>query len=242
MRPINSSPLICIVLCIYIEYLWLGNGQHEPGSEDQPNPYNDDFNEPNPPTEVKQEYGEGHTSIMGFLVIIICCLFGCCLNVCLRSSRRHRQPRIRRIAVDPNALQLFSINNEADAFEECSVEEGSCNDKKGVLVNLDEYKEVEHTEDTRIDIETIKREGTMCVICYEPLAGNVRILDCDHMFCETCIVQWEKEGKCLCPICRQPTCSKKYMKKKEEILIKYTHCMDDTKQKRIQSWPPCVQN
>eukprot|EP01084_Bolivina_argentea_P114907 204469_1 len=59
----------------------------------------------------------------------------------------------------------------------------------------------------RIDIEAIKRDKSICVICRDELSGNVRLLDCNHIFCQLCIKKWEKEGNCLCPICRQPTCS-----------------------------------
>lgn len=124
-----------------------------------------------------------------------------------------------------------------DDFDDNEQQELSREDNKGILINLDEEMKVDRLDEApeaaegagdvelgnsgntehRLDIvETIKREKTMCVICHDELSGNVRLLDCNHVFCDECIEQWEKEGKCLCPVCRQPTCSKKYVKKQSK--------------------------
>eukprot|EP00484_Ammonia_sp_Unknown_P030162 CAMPEP_0197028608 /NCGR_PEP_ID=MMETSP1384-20130603/8255_1 /TAXON_ID=29189 /ORGANISM="Ammonia sp." /LENGTH=256 /DNA_ID=CAMNT_0042457631 /DNA_START=22 /DNA_END=789 /DNA_ORIENTATION=+ len=184
---------------------------------------------------------QGDTAILGFLLIAACCFIGCCMNVCFRSStRRRRRQRIRAIhgETNPSTVQLFAVRDESmDDFDDNEQQELSREDNKGILINLDEEMKVDRLDEApeaaegagdvelgnsgntehRLDIvETIKREKTMCVICHDELSGNVRLLDCNHVFCDECIEQWEKEGKCLCPVCRQPTCSKKYVKKQSK--------------------------
>eukprot|EP01084_Bolivina_argentea_P175084 303233_1 len=202
---------ILVGFYIYIEYLLCINGQH-----DNPDDTKDVNSEDNPDTT--NESRNGDTAVMGFLVITICCLFGCCINICLRSSRRQR--RIRGFYNHNNAIQLFTINNESnDEYEETECEEDILYNNKeindtGTLINLDEYKSNDNING--IDINAIKKEKRICVICHDLLSGNIRILDCNHIFCQNCIVQWEKEGKCECPICRQKTCSTKYINKNKK--------------------------
>lgn len=220
----NISPVwilnfiyIGLISCIY------GQSYHHHSNNDQIDTNSDQTST----TTTTYSSHDGDTAIMGFLVITLCCLFGCCINICLRSSRRRRRRRMRAVNFNENNIQLFRINDESmDDFEDKDEEisyEGT--DDTGILINLDneEYKDNKDLQETNIEaIETIKREHTICVICHDELSGNIRILDCQHIFCADCIKQWEKEGTNLCPVCRQPTCSKKYVerkRKKEERML-----------------------
>ena len=195
-----SSP-VWILNTLYIVCIICINGQ----SYNPPHSNNDgrDTNSGSSSTSSYSQH-DGDTAIMGFLVITLCCLFGCCINICLRSSRRRRRRRMRAINLNQSGIQLFRINDESlDEFEE-NEEEISCNeggilasaDDTGTLINLDEEYKDKDLEETNIDIEAIeaiKREKKICVICHDELSGNVRILDCNHIFCVDCIKQWEKE-------------------------------------------------
>lgn len=55
-------------------------------------------------------------------------------------------------------------------------------------------------------IKKMRNKITDCSICYETLQDdNKHILDCDHIFCFTCIFKWiEANYNPTCPMCRSP--------------------------------------
>jgi hypothetical protein len=43
-----------------------------------------------------------------------------------------------------------------------------------------------------------------CMICLEPLVGNIADINCEHKFHNQCICDWYFAGGNSCPICRAP--------------------------------------
>lgn len=41
-----------------------------------------------------------------------------------------------------------------------------------------------------------------CVICLEPISNYAGVIDCDHIFCKSCIAQWSEKSS-SCPLCRK---------------------------------------
>lgn len=69
------------------------------------------------------------------------------------------------------------------------------------------YQPVATAEEVEEDVETGSRHSLECVICYNPVHGNLRhafmVTPCDHVFHTACLSEW-MAIKLECPVCRAP--------------------------------------
>ena len=49
--------------------------------------------------------------------------------------------------------------------------------------------------------EDLARVGEACPICFDNFQSPL-ILECSHIFCESCIHKWFEKGEHICPMCR----------------------------------------
>lgn len=57
------------------------------------------------------------------------------------------------------------------------------------------------TNDEYLKITTKNTDNLECSICYENKTNNIKLIKCNHMFCELCIKKWLLNN-ITCPICR----------------------------------------
>ena len=57
------------------------------------------------------------------------------------------------------------------------------------------------TNDEYLKITTKNTENLECSICYENKTNNIKLIKCNHIFCELCIKKWLLNN-ITCPICR----------------------------------------
>ena len=57
------------------------------------------------------------------------------------------------------------------------------------------------TNDEYLNITLKNTDNLECSICYENKTNNVKLIKCNHIFCELCIKKWLLNN-ITCPICR----------------------------------------
>ena len=58
-----------------------------------------------------------------------------------------------------------------------------------------------------------------CTICLEELNDIIKLNDCSHSFCKSCIYDWFNNGKNICPLCRTNINTYNYNDKNYQLVI-----------------------
>ena len=47
-------------------------------------------------------------------------------------------------------------------------------------------------------------DANMCTVCFRNISNDeICTTNCEHKYCETCLLRWLRRGNLICPMCRQ---------------------------------------